>query len=117
MTTDTDALQERIAEELYYDQNPEGRHRSEWPAAVYPDDVYEYRDLAAAVLPIIAAEVRAAKAEALREAERALERGWPYKLGINLPPEDYDHAGDHAMDTAQEYLKRRATEYETGDRA
>ena len=54
MTTDPTALQERIAEELYYDQHPEGRHRSEWPTAVYPDDVYEYRDLAAAVLPIIA---------------------------------------------------------------
>ena len=54
MTTDTTALQERIAEELYYDQHPEGRHRCEWPTAVYPDDVYEYRDLAAAVLPIIA---------------------------------------------------------------
>ena len=67
MTTDTDALQERIAEELYYDQHPEGRHRSEWPAVVYPDTAYECRDLAAAVLPIIAAEVKSAKAEAWDE--------------------------------------------------
>ena len=52
--SDPNPLQERIAEELYYDRHPEGRHRGEWPAAVYPDDVYEYRDLAAAVLPIIA---------------------------------------------------------------
>lgn len=72
MTTDTTALQERIAEELYYDQHPEGRHRSEWPTAVYPDDIYEYRDLAAAVLPIIAAEVRKAQADALREAAREM---------------------------------------------
>lgn len=64
MTTDTAALQERIAEELYYEQHPEGRHRSEWPAAVYPDTVHEIRDLAAAVLPIIRAELRAAQAEA-----------------------------------------------------
>ena len=71
MTTDTTALQERIAEELYYDRHPEGRHRGEWPAAVYPDDVYEYRDLAAAVLPIIAAEVRRGQAEALRDAADA----------------------------------------------
>ena len=65
MTTDTTALQERIAEELYYDQHPEGRHRSEWPTAVYPDDIYEYRDLAAAVLPIIARVRRDAAREAL----------------------------------------------------
>ena len=65
MTTDPTALQERIAEELYYDQHPEGRHRSEWPTAVYPDDVYEYRDLAAAVLPIIARVRRDAAREAL----------------------------------------------------
>ena len=115
MTKYTAALQERIAEELYYQQHPEGRHRSEWPAAVYPDTAHEYRDLAAAVLPIVEAEVRAAKAEALREAGRDLEREWPNRLGIGLPPEDYDHAGDHAIDTAHEYLKRRATEYETGD--
>ena len=61
MTIDTTALQERIAEELYYDQHPEGRHRNEWPAAVYPDTVYECRDHAAAVLPLIAAEVRKGK--------------------------------------------------------
>lgn len=42
--------------------------------------------IAAAVLPIVEAEVRAAKAEALREAGRDLERGWPNRLGIGLPP-------------------------------
>lgn len=71
--TDTDALTERIAEEMYYSEHPEGRHRSEWPAAVFLDTVYEYRDLAAAVLPIVAEEVRKAKAEALRSAAEMIE--------------------------------------------
>ena len=104
MTTDTTALQERIAEELYYDQHPEGRHRSEWPTAVYPDDIYEYRDLAAAVLPIIAAEVRAAKAEALREEARYFAGGLHCADMRTTPEETVRH------------LNRRATEYETGDR-
>ena len=105
MTTDTTALQERIAEELYYDQHPEGRHRSEWPTAVYPDDIYEYRDLAAAVLPIIAAEVRAAKAEALREEARYFAGGLHCADMRTTPEETVRH------------LNRRATEYETGERA
>ena len=101
MTTDTTALQERVAEELYYEQYPEGRHRNEWPAAVYPDIVYEYRDLAAAVLPIIAAEVQAAKAEALREAA-----------------EDLFYDGDQDVPIeGNALLHSRADEYETGDRA
>ena len=108
MTTDTTALQERIAEELYYDQHPEGRHRSEWPTAVYPDDIYEYRDLAAAVLPIIAAEVRAAKAEALREMQEHHEREadkaqTPTIRAVHL--------------TIADGARKRADEYETGDRA
>ena len=105
MTTDTTALQERIAEELYYDQHPEGRHRSEWPTAVYPDDIYEYRDLAAAVLPIIAAEVRAAKAEALREEARYFAGGLHCADMRTTPEETVRH------------LNRRATEYKTGDQA
>lgn len=68
MTNDPTALQERIAEELYYEQHPEGRHRSEWPAAVYPDTAHECRDLAAAVMSVVAPAIQAAKAEALREA-------------------------------------------------
>ena len=108
MTTDTTALQERIAEELYYDQHPEGRHRSEWPTAVYPDDIYEYRDLAAAILPIIAAEVRAAKAEALREMQEHHEREadkaqTPTIRAVHL--------------TIADSARKRADEYETGDRA
>ena len=99
-TTDTDALQERIAEELYYDQHPEGRHRSEWPAAVYPDAAYEYRDLAAAVLPIIAAEV----AKTLRAEAHALM-------------DDIDEGPvtekDVALFQVRDRLIHRATEYET----
>ena len=98
-------LTERIAEELYYDQHPEGRHRSEWPTAVYPDDIYEYRDLAAAVLPIIAAEVRAAKAEALREEARYFAGGLHCADMRTTPEETVRH------------LNRRATEYKTGERA
>ena len=108
MTTDTTALQERIAEELYYDQHPEGRHRSEWPTAVYPDDIYEYRDLAAAVLPIIAAEVRAATAEALREMQEHHEREADKAQTIAA-------RGIHL--TIADGARNRATEYELGDRA
>ena len=86
-TTDTDALQERIAEELYYDQRPEGRHRNEWPTAVYSDTVYECRDLAAAVLPIIAAEVRAAKAAAWDEGCAAAEQYYK-RTAIGAPGSD-----------------------------
>ena len=64
--TDTTALQERIAEELFYSESPEERHRDGWLSA-YSEDRYLYRDLAAAVLPIIAAEVQAAKAAAWDE--------------------------------------------------
>lgn len=108
MTADTASLQERIAEELYYDQHPEGRHRSEWPTAVYPDDIYEYRDLAAAVLPIIAAEVRAAKAEALREMQEHHEREADKAQTITA-------RGIHLA--IADGARSRATEYETGDRA
>ena len=101
-------LTERIAEELYYDQHPEGRHRSEWPTAVYPDDIYEYRDLAAAVLPIIAAEVRAA-------SEKAWEEGWEDRN----TPDGYAWDGEQDVPlTSSRYDNPyRADEYETGDRA
>ena len=114
-TTDTDALTERIGRIL----NDEG-----WTfeGVHEPGEYDECEDCRLAVDPIavrvareVAVEVRKAKAEALREAGRDLEREWPNRLGIDLPPEDYDHAGDHAIDTAHEYLKRRATEYEAGD--
>ena len=65
-TTDTDALTERIARELFYTESPEERHRDGWLSA-YSEDRYLYRDLAAAVLPIVAEEVRKAKAGAWQE--------------------------------------------------
>lgn len=106
MTTDdsTTALQERIAEELYYGQHPEGRHRSEWPAAVYPEDTYEYRDLAAVVLPIITAEVRKAQAEALRETA-----DW---WAANPDADVFETDGD-----TRNWLRDVAEEYETGGQA
>ena len=94
MTTDPTALQERIAEELYYDQHPEGRHRSEWPTAVYPDDVYEYRDLAAAVLPIIARVRRDAQREAYTTARSVLagEDTVEWARGAHSSSMSYPHA-------------------------
>lgn len=106
MTTDTTALQERIAEELYYDQHPEGRHRSEWPTAVYPDDIYEYRDLAAAVLPIIAAEVRAA-------SEKAWEEGWDDRN----TPDGYAWDGEQDVPLTSSRYDNPYRVTETGDRA
>ena len=82
-TTDTDALAERIARALRQ-ATDDGADRTE--------------DYAAAVLPIVAEEVRKAKAEALREAADAWHaehkgtRPGPYK-----------------------WMWNRATEYETGD--
>ncbi|PMC76384.1 hypothetical protein [Brachybacterium sp. UMB0905] len=116
MTTPNTDLQEQIAIALYgnaeyygpEDVQPEWERRGD-------EERDEWRQIAAAVMPIVDAAVKRAKAEVLREAGRDLEREWPNRLGIGLPPEDYDHAGDHAIDTAHEYLKRRATEYETGD--
>ena len=108
MADDTTALQERIAEELYYEQHPEGRHRNEWPDAVYPETVYEYRDLAAAVLPTIEQEVQAAKAEALREMQEHHEREADKAQTIAA-------RGIHL--TIADGARKRADEYETGGRA
>lgn len=63
----TDALTERIARALArQDGYDPDKHCDEWI-------MYGMRESAAAVLPIIAAEVRAAKAEALRSAARDIE--------------------------------------------
>ena len=102
-TTDTDALEERIARELFYTESPEERHRDGWLSA-YSEDRYLYRDLAAAVLPIIAAEV----AKTLRAEAHALM-------------DDIDEGPvtekDVALFQVRDRLIHRATEYETGDRA
>ena len=94
MTTDTTALQERIARVIYRSDEDEMDRLSD----DFGDLALHWRRMylmnAAAILPIIAAEVRAAKAEALREAA----------------PLMHDH-----HDAA--WLETQATEHETGDRA
>lgn len=84
--TDTDPtpLQERIARALDKNFNPDR----------YPIMVAMFMDYAAAVLPIVEAEVRAAKAEALRSAAEWMN-------------DDLDYG----------YLMGKAHEYETGDQA
>ena len=86
-TNDTDALQERLWEVI-----AEARDKGERTA----HDVDSY-EVVAAVLPIIAAEVRAAKAEAWSEGAAVGARD---SFSADLTPNPY-----------------RATEYETGDRA
>ena len=62
-------------------------------------------EVAAAVLPIVGAEVRDAKAEALRDAARYFASGL-HCADMRSTPEE-----------TVRYLNRRATEYETGDQA
>lgn len=102
MTTDPTALQERI----YRTWCP-----PEWDEPT--DDLNEqtirniHREMcweqAAAVLPIITTEVRAAKAEALRDAARYFAGGL-HCADMRTTPEE-----------TVRYLNRRATEYETGE--
>lgn len=68
-TTDTDALKERIARALYENAEYYGPEDAQ-PAWEHRDDEErgEWIEIAAAVLPIVEAEVRKAKAEVLREA-------------------------------------------------
>lgn len=96
--TDTTALQERI-EAALIQATVDGAERTE-----------EY---AAAVLPIIAAEVRAAKAEALKGAARDMGE-WADEGIVVVGEYDED---SWAELTVGEWLNARATEYETGDRA
>ena len=87
MTADTASLQERLWEAVaeVRDQHPR----------VFNDAPTD--DVIAAIFPIIAAEVQAAKAEALREAAEAVN---PYPtIGYTIPHE----------------LRDRAAEYESGD--
>ena len=110
-TTDTDALEERIARELFYTESPEERHRDGWLSA-YSEDRYLYRDLAAAVLPIVAEEVRKAKAEALRETVRDMGEWAGEFILVTGDETDEDAWTSQAVG---EWLEHRATEYETGD--
>ena len=105
MTTDTTALQERIARALYENAEYYGPAPAQPPWDWRDDEERgEWMEIAAAVLPIIAAEVQAAKAEALREAARYFAGGL-HCADMRATPEE----------TVRD-LNRRATEYETGDR-
>ena len=93
----TDALTERIARALAkQDGYDPDKHCDEWI-------MYGMRESAAAVLPIVEVEVRAAKAEALREAARYFAGGL-HCADMRTTPEE-----------TVRYLNRRAAEYETGD--
>ena len=68
MTADTTALQERIARALYENAEYYGPAPAQPPWDWRDDEERgEWMEIAAAVLPVIAAEVRAAKADAWDE--------------------------------------------------
>lgn len=87
MTTDTTALQERIEREL---------------EEMFDGGGFSARDMARDLAPIIAAEVQAAKAEALRESAD----WWAANPDDDVFKTDED---------ARNWLRDVATEYETGD--
>lgn len=96
------ALQERIARAIWeYEAGPSGIPWERF-AVRCPEVAAERMRDAAAVLPIIAAEVQAAKAEALREA---------------AGPEWGNSSTLWGGPRVRAKITRRAAEYETGDRA
>ena len=108
MTTDATALQERIARAIRLadtgDTLPDGFAARMWDEGVTNRDK-EMR-LAAAVLPIISAEVQAAKAEALREMAEYAAQDLGWATG--------GHTSTHRV---RFWLRARADEHETGARA
>ena len=109
-TTDTDALQERIARALYENAEYYGPAPTQPPWDWRDDEERgEWMEIAAAVLPIIAAEVKAAKAEAWRAYAAALEAVPDYA------PTEYDKGRVDQRHATIEELYVHATEYETGD--
>ena len=108
-TTDTAALQERIARALYENAEYYGPEPVQPPWDSRDDEERgEWMEIAAAVLPIIAAEMQAAKAEALREMQEHHEREADKAQTITA-------RGIHL--TIADGARNRATEYETGDQA
>ena len=95
MTTDTTALQERIARALYENAEYYGPAPTQPPWEWRDDEERgEWMEVAAAVLPIIAAEVRAASERAWDEghnARRTVEKG-----GWYLNPYRATETGDQA---------------------
>ena len=86
-------------------------------AVAVSDGFIDPNDLSAAVLPIIATEVRKAKAEALREAACGIDldeiaEEWSQGPGNR---DDMHWAAGNAASSVVLTLHDRATEYETGD--
>ena len=109
MTTDTTALQERIARALYENAEYYGPAPTQPPWEWRDDEERgEWMEVAAAVLPIIAAEVQAA-------SEKAWEEGWEDRN----TPDGYAWDGEQDVPlTSSRYDNPYcATEYETGERA
>ena len=109
MANDATALQERIARALYENAEYYGPAPTQPPWEWRDDEERgEWMEVAAAVLPVIAAEVQAAKAEALREMQ-----------------EHHERAADKAQTTTARAVhltiadsaRSRATEHEAGDQA
>ena len=109
MTTDTTALQERIARALYENAEYYGPAPAQPPWDWRDDEERgEWMEIAAAALPVIATEAQAAKAEALREMQEHHEREADKAQTITA-------RGIHLA--IADGARSRATEYETGDRA
>ena len=113
MTTDTTALQERIARVLH-EIDPISGHGHDWRKLSDAERKFYIRK-AAAVLPTIETEVQAAKAEALREAAEnvdvgALSDAWTRGAITRL-------SVTNAVSEVLMSLRARATEHETGDQA
>ena len=104
MTTDATALQERIARVLH-EIDPISGHGHDWRKLSDAERKFYIRK-AAAVLPIIAAEVQAAKAEALREMAEYAAQDLGWATG--------GHTSTHRV---RFWLRARADEHETGARA
>ena len=109
MTTDAD-LTELLAQKLH-EVDPISGHAPRWDRLPKMDREW-YRIKATAVLPTVAAEVRKAKAEALREAARVMGE-WACESLVVIGDE-LDESTWVEM-TAGEWLEHRAAEYETGD--
>lgn len=91
MTTDTTALRERIARALDKNFNPDR----------YPIMAAMFKDYAAAILPIVEAEVRAAKAEAWDEGH---SWGWSDAQDAHDVRQAMDRA-DWPLNTPNPYRK------------
>lgn len=104
--TDTDALRERLAEKLHY-----GQGYDDWGVA-NDDERGEALALADEILPIVAAEVRKAKAEVLTKRWVCQVARSGYHNGASCRPAEAHN--DWGCDYYYE-ASIRATEYETGD--